>query len=122
KVRPLPRRRDLRLRESLHAIAPRCNVRFVDPGAVAQQLRYLPHGQPREVAEFETRTVAERQSLVPGHGADDCGAVRNSLTTVVARATPSWLGWREGQAADLVSPGDAVLMPTQFESPAAVGI
>ncbi len=32
-----------------------------------------------------------------------------------------WLGWRESQAKDLASPGDAVLMPTQFESSAPVG-
>jgi hypothetical protein len=31
-----------------------------------------------------------------------------------------WLGWRETQADDLASPGEAVLMPTTSESPAPV--
>ena len=44
----------------------------------------------------------------------------DSLTIVVARPSRLWLGWRESQAEDLASPGDAAIMPTQSESPAAV--
>jgi hypothetical protein len=45
------------------------------------------------------------------HFSDNCRCKGNAL----------WLGWRESQADDLASPGEAVLMPTTFESPAPAG-
>ena len=45
-----------------------------------------------------------------------------SLTIVIDEGDTLWLGWRESQATDLASPGDAALMPTQSESPAPAAV
>src|SRR6516165_1077218 len=69
---------------------------------------------PAEERHRETRLGAR------GEGGEEFKLIRYPLTVVIDKGLAPGLGWRESPAADLDSPGDAAIMPTQSESPVAV--
>jgi hypothetical protein len=78
----------------------------------ARMLGVFPRESPSPAGLPESDSATWMMALLPVFQfSDNCSCESHTL----------WLGWRESQAAELASPGDAVLMPTKFESPAAVG-